>query len=302
MGNKTFSRIDDILSGHASEKLVDACLVLEGGAFRGLYGEGVLDYWMQNDMNFSCVIGVSAGALNGLNYVSGQIGRAARANLNSRYDRNYIGGGAIRKSHSLINLNYLFRDYNHIEPFDLNRFNRPQQRFIVVATDCRSGETLYFEKGKCRDIFTAAKASASMPVISPMVNVDGTPCLDGGCSCKIAYHWALDEGFEKIIVVRTRERGYRKRLSDKAIALSEKLYKHYPEFTEVLRRSDLDYNRQCRELEELEKEGRIFMIAPSRPVTVSRVEKDLEKLGELYELGVNDAIAEMDRLKAYLEK
>lgn len=300
MNHKPFSRIDGILSGNASRLLTDGCLVLEGGAFRGLYGEGVLDFWMQNDLNFRCVIGVSAGALNGLNYVSGQIGRSARANLNYRHDSRYVGGRALKQSHSLINLDFLLHDYNRIEPLDEDRFYWPEQRFVAVVTDCNTGLPLYAEKGVCGDILTAVKASASMPYISPMVEVDGIPCLDGGCSCKIAYQWALDQGFEKIVVVRTRERSFRKTVSSSPSGLPFKIYRHYPQFARAFAQSDAEYNRECEDLLKLEQSGRIFMIAPSQPVTVSRIERDLEKLGALYELGVRDAAEQLDRLKEYL--
>ena len=182
---KTYNELSKIPHGHADKSITPGCIVVEGGAFRGLYNQGVLDALMENNINFACTIGTSAGALAGFNYVAGQIGRSARANLTYRHYTDYVGRGALAHAYSPIRLDFLFNDYNAIEPFDEKTFFSPERRFVAVATDCTTGKTAYFEKGKCRDIFSAIKASASMPSISPMIDVDGRPCLDGGCSCRI---------------------------------------------------------------------------------------------------------------------
>lgn len=296
---QTYSQVDRIPSGHATDSVTPGCIVLEGGAFRGLYSQGVLDALMENGLNFACTIGTSAGALAGFNYVAGQIGRSARANLTCRHHPDYVGRGALLHAHSPIRLDFLFEDYNAVEPFDEAAFRSPGRRYVAVATDCTTGRPAYFEKGKCKDIFSAIKASASMPYISPMIDVDGTPCLDGGCSCKIPYRWALDEGFDRIVVVRTREPEYRKKVSKRRHRFSA--YGRYPGFAASLANSNRDYNRQCDEIQKLEKEGRIFVIAPSAKVTVSRLEGDMEKLGDLYWLGYNDTISLLDPLRRYLD-
>ena len=299
MKHQIYSKIHKIPSGIAAEKYTKGCLVLEGGAFRGLYNQGALDALMQNDINLSCVIGVSAGALAGMNYVSGQIGRSARANLGYRHDGNYIGVKAIKKSHSVIRLDFLLQDFNAREIINEARFNNPAQRYIAVATNCETGETAYFEKGRCQDIFSAIKASASMPYVSPAVMVEGVPYLDGGCSCKIPYKWAVEEGYEKILVIRTREEAFRKKL--KPSSMAKKVYGKYPEFAIRLDNSDAAYNRQCDEIDRLKEEGRLFVMAPSKPVTVGRVESDMEKLGELYWLGYEDTLKRLPEIKAYLD-
>ena len=287
---KTYTELSKIPYGHADKSITPGCIVVEGGAFRGLYNQGVLDALMENNLNFACTIGTSAGALAGFNYAAGQIGRSARANLTYRHYTDYVGRGALAHAHSPIRMDFLFNDYNAIEPFDEKTFFSPQRRFVAVATDCTTGKTAYFEKGKCRDIFSAIKASASMPYISPMVYVDGRPCLDGGCSCRIPYRWALHEGYEKIVVVRTREPEYRK----------FQVYHRYPEFARRLANSSRAYNHQCEEILKLEEQGRIFVIAPSQKVTVGRLERDMNKLGDLYWLGYNDTMSRMDSLRRYL--
>ena len=297
---KTYKELSKIPYGHADKSITPGCIVVEGGAFRGLYNQGVLDALMENDLNFACTIGTSAGALAGFNYAAGQIGRSARANLTYRHYTDYVGRGALAHAHSPIRMDFLFNDYNSIEPFDEKTFFSPQRRFVAVATDCTTGKTAYFEKGKCRDIFSAIKASASMPYISPMVYVDGRPCLDGGCSCKIPYRWALDQGFNKIIVVRTKDPTFRRKVSKRRHRLHA--YSKYPAFAKSLANSNRNYNHQCDEIEKLEKKGRLFVIAPSQKVTVSRLEGNMDKLGSLYWLGYNDMLNQLDSLRNYLGK
>ncbi len=296
---KIYSGINKIPNGKASEKLINACLVLEGGAFRGLYTQGFLDAMMQKGLNLSCVIGVSAGALSGLNYVSGQIGRSGRINLTYRHDSRYVGWRAFLRSRSLLDIGFLTEERGIIEPLDKERFNRPEQRFLAVAVNCLDGSVAYFEKGKCSDILKAIRASATMPFISPAVMMDGIPYLDGGCACKIPYQWALDQGFEKIIVLRTQDVSFRK--PEKISKSALRFYKKYPEFAKKLSTSNIDYNRQCDEIEKLHASKRLLRIAPSKPVDVSRLEKDMEKLGELYLLGYDDCIDKLEMVKDYLK-
>lgn len=295
---KTYSKLEEIQIGQSNESVINGCLVLEGGAFRGIYSEGVLDVLLENDINMQCTIGTSAGALNGVNYVAGQYGRSAHASLGHRHDKRFVGTTAFMNNQGIIGFNFLFEGMNEEIPFDTERFYREEQRLVVTATNCKNGRTEYFEKGKCDDIFQAVRASASMPYVSRPVIVENRPCLDGGCSCKIPFRWALDEGYEKIVVVRTREEGYRKPENEKHLAL--KYYHMYDEFSKVLDRSEEDYNKQCEDIEALEAAGRIFVIYPSQPVRVTRIESDMEKLGELYELGRNDMLGQLDKLKQYL--
>lgn len=328
-------RIAGIPRGQASEGLVKGCLVLEGGAFRGLYTQGFLDAMMEQGLNLSCVIGVSAGALAGVNYVSGQIGRSARTNLLYRHDSRYIGAKSFLHSHSILDVGFLMEDRGILEPLDRTRFDRPEQRFVAVATNCETGEAVYFEKGKCGDILLAARASATMPFLSPVVMIDGAPYLDGGCACKVPYRWALDQGFDRIVVIRTRDAAFRDkgRVRRKADALAEtmakrklpgagRVYRAYPALTERLIRREQSavnrvyrrypalaaaltegvrrYNTACDELEELHRQGRLLHLCPSRPIDVGTIEGDIHKLRELYFLGRNDCLHHLPTLRRYL--
>lgn len=299
MGHATYSNIGEIPTGHASKDLVEGCLVLEGGAFRGLYTEGFLDVLMLCDINLSCVVGVSAGALGGMNYVSGQVGRSARINLTFRHDSRYVGARAIAHAHSILDVGFITEDRGILEPFDDKRFDRPEQRFVAVATNCLTGRPTYFEKGLCGDIKLATRASGTMPYLSPMVMIDGVPYLDGACSCKIPYEWAIDQGYEKIVVVRTRERAYRRVVEDSSMA--RRVYRRYPHLVQSLEGIDADYNRQCDELERLDEAGRLLHCTPSEPITIRKVEGDVERLGDLYWLGCYDCFELLDDLRAYLQ-
>lgn len=296
---KVYSRLEELPRGQAAEALTEGCLVLEGGAFRGLYTQGFLDAMMLNGLNLSCVIGVSAGALGGANYVSGQIGRSARINLTFRNDSRYIGTKAMANSHSILDVGFLTEDRGILpEPLDEARFYRPAQRFIAVASNARTGEAVYFEKGKCANILDGIRASATLPFVSPPFMIDGEPYFDGGCVCKLPYEWALAQGYEKVLVLRTREASFRSAGRHNPAAM--RVYRNYPVFAGKLAETDAVYNRQCDETERLHREGRILQLAPSRRPEVTMIEKDLEKLGDLYWLGYGDCLARLDEIRAYL--
>ena len=302
MGRKQYSGWQDLPSGLASGHVTEGCLVLEGGAFRGIYVEGVADALMKHGINLSATVGCSAGALNGMSYTSGQIGRSARINLGHRHDRDYVGLRPLLREGCLVSLRYLFEEMAARYPLDYKRLNAPSRRFAVCVTNCKTGEAAFPDTRSTSSIDRAVMASASMPFVSRMVKVDGVPCLDGGCSCKVPYRWALEQGYEKIVVVRTQHRDYRKKPFSGALARLARLrYHRYPGFVKSLTESNDDYNRQCEELEALEREGRVLLLSPSVPVTVGRLEGDMEKLGQLYWLGYRDTGARLDQIRAYLQ-
>ena len=284
----------------APDTIISGCIVLEGGGFRGMYTSGVLDCLMEQGINFSCTVGVSAGALNGLNYAAGQIGRSARFNLQYRWDSRYVGVQAYRANHGIIGFDFVLDEYNRFDPLNAEVFYRQDRRFVAVATSCLTGKAEYFEKGKCRELMKAVQASASIPYVSRPVEVEGIPCLDGGCADRVPFQWAVDQGYEKILVVRTRTRDFRAEPNPRASHVAKRFYWRYPEFSQVLAETDEIYNRQCDRMEELEAQGRIFHLAPSEVPDVKMLEKDLGKLLCLYQLGYRDAQAQLPALRAYL--
>ncbi len=299
MSNKIYSGIDNLPSGDASDIITPGCIVLEGGAFRGLYGEGVLDAFMENDLNFECTIGVSAGALNGMNYVSGQIGRSARVNLRYRHDDRYVSFNHFNKYGGIISFEFVTKHVPH-DKLNYERLKSEKRRFIAVATNCYTAEPTYFETGICWDILRAIQASASMPYVSKMVYIDNIPYLDGGCSGKIAYKWALEQNYKNIVIVRTRPKGWRS--PNEFNPMPYVFYPNYPEFAQRLAWSEREYNEDCAEIEKLQKEGRIFVVSPTRLMHIGILETDMEKLGELYYLGYNDGLKAIEPLKQYLNR
>lgn len=299
---RMYDNLDALPHDIASNQVVEGCMVLEGGAFRGIYTSGVLDALMEADMNLRTTIGVSAGAMNGVGYVCGQIGRSAYVNLKYRNDDRYVGLQAMRTNHGLIGFDFAMVELNTEYPVDITRFNAPNRDFYAVATNCRTGKPEYFKKGECKDIFGAVAASASMPFVSSMVEVDGQPYLDGGCSCAIPYQWALDQGFANIVVVRTRDVSFRNPLDTNHSAMIRARYINYPHLVKALEEADERYNKDCNRLETLRNNGRIFMISPSKPIDIGRLEKDTHRLAEVYYLGYADGKQCLPALKAYLSR
>ena len=297
---KTWSGINSVKLSSAPETIVPGCLVLEGGSFRGCYTSGVLDVLMENGINLQTTIGTSAGALNGYNYVAGEVGRAAKINLGYRHDRRYMGPRTLAKNRGVVGFDFLLNEVEDEIPFNRERFENPGRRFLVTVTNCETGQVRYCEKGITPDFQKAVQASASMPFVSDMVDVEGVPCLDGGCAVKIPYQWALDNGFEKILVVRTRPVDYRRPQESKAFTeISERIYKNYPNLVELLNSQSEQYNNACQELEELHQRGRLLMLCPSGSISVSTMEGDMERLGALYLLGRADAKLMLPQIRAY---
>lgn len=297
---KTWSGIDSVKLSSAPDTIVPGCIVLEGGSFRGCYTSGVLDVLMENGINLQTTIGTSAGALNGYNYVAGEIGRAAKINLGYRHDRRYMGPRTLARNRGVVGFDFLLNEVEEEIPFNRERFEDPNRRFLVTVTNCETGQVRYCEKGITPDFQKAVQASASMPFVSDMVEVDGVPCLDGGCAVKIPYRWALDNGFEKILVVRTRPAEYRRPQETKAFTeITERIYRNYPQLVELLDNQSEQYNGACQELEQLQEQGKLLMLCPSGSISVSAIEGDMERLGALYLLGRADAKLILPQIRAY---
>lgn len=298
---KKFEDFDRFPIGTASENITDGCIVLEGGAFRGTYTEGVLDALMVNDINLSCVLGVSAGAMNGLNYVSGQIGRAVRVTMKYRHDKRYMGVDAILREKGLIGFGFIFGKLMDIEFFDKDKVSKSPMRFVTAATNCETGETEFFEKNGNVDIYEAVKASSSLPIVSRPIKLNGVDYFDGGCSKKVPYEWAFENGYDKVVVVRTRHVDYRKNLEKSGLnKIIKRKYKKYPALLKSLAKTNEVYNSDCDRMEQLHKEEKIFLLSPSEPLDVGRFEGDLDILANLYDMGYRDTQNKIKELKKYL--
>ena len=294
-----FERLKDIHRGNASDIITEGCLVLEGGAWRGLYTQGVLDTFMEHDLNIQTTLGVSAGAMAAITYLSGQIGLSTTFNLGHRHDQNYFGVGALAKDHGVTGFTYLYEHLADIEPLNEERFFDQRRRLVVTCTNIETGETEYFEKKDSKEIFYAIKASASVPYVSEAVEINGKRYLDGGISCKLPYFWAFDEGFDKVVVVRTRAKDYRKPVH-RPLELTHIEYKKYPALQKDLLEEAPHYNLLLDRLDQLEEQGRVYVLAPSEPINIKRFEGDLDTLFNIYDLGRRDALAHIEEIKTYL--
>lgn len=282
--------------------MTEAALVLEGGSLRGLFTAGVLDVLVEEGIECSYVNGVSAGSTNAMNYISRQKGRLLKINQQYLHDKRYMSFENMVKNRQIFNFDFMFGELStELIPYDFDAFYSSPQKFEVVATRCRTGRPEYFEKSTCKDMMAAVMASSSMPVLSRMIEVEGKKYLDGGVSMPIAYQRAMDLGYDKVILILTRHHGYQK---PPMSPLMRRAYARYfaplPEFQEALYEVPDRYNRMQKEIDELEAQGRIFVIRPEFPVTVSRVERDIRKLEALYKEGGRVATEKLAELRAYL--
>ena len=279
-------------------------LLLEGGSLRGLYTAGALDTLMEREIYFPAVAGVSAGALNAVNYVAHQPGRSASINLRYRKDPRYFGPMAAFHGGSLFGLNFMLKDLSQSIPFDYDTFYNGSQRMVAVATCVQTGKPAYFEKGKTDfDFFESVRASASLPLVSVPVRLGKFSYLDGGCSCPIPLHWAQTEGFEKTVIITTRQKGFRKTPpSQRMINLYDDFYGRNALFMATLLTQEVRYNALMEEIDALEEAGKIFVLRPADPVDISRFEKDTDKLLNLYNRGRREMREQLDALEAYLQK
>lgn len=260
-------------------------LVLEGGGMRGVFTCGVLDYLMDHKISFPYAIGVSAGACNGLSYMSHQRGRGKYSNIDLLAKYKYIGIRPLIKKRGLIDQQLLFHRFpDRILPYNYKAYAENPNRFEMVTTDCITGRACYWEeKFDEKLIIDIVKASSSLPYACPIIYVEGRPMLDGGIVDSIPLLRAYEQGYDKCVVVLTRNKGYRK--STKDVPVPSFIYKKYPRLRVALRNRNKIYNEQLELVERLEEEGKIIVIRPEKPIVVGRMETSVKKLTDLYEQG-----------------
>lgn len=271
-------------------------LVLEGGGMRGTFTSGVLDYMMDHDIEVPYGIGVSAGACNGVSFVSHQRGRAKFSNIDLLDKYKYISINHLLRTGSIIDMDMLYNRFTEeILPFDYDTYFARPMRFEMVTTDCLTGQACYMEEQHDRRrLIDIVKASASLPYVCPICYVDNRPMLDGGIVDSIPIERAMSQGYEKNIVVLTRNKGYRKK--EKTIQHPSFIYRRYPQLRQALIMRNIRYNNQLALIEQMEAEGRILVIRPEKPIVVDRMEKNVKKLTDLYNEGYACAEKVLGRL------
>ena len=256
-------------------------LVLEGGGLRGVFTCGVLDCFMDHGIRFPFTIGVSAGACNGLSYMSGQRGRARSSNIDLMDKHHYVGFRYLLTQGCIMDYKLLFEDFpEKIIPYDYDAYFSNPDRFVMVTTNCLTGKAEYFEeKSSSERVMSIVRASSSLPYVTKITYVDGVPMLDGGIVDSIPVRYALDQGYDRLVVVLTRNKGYRKKESKMRVAKA--FYRKYPALQKALQERNAVYNRTMEMVERMEAEGKAVVIRPSNPVVVGRMEKDTSKLTAL---------------------
>ncbi len=284
--------------------MYQATLVLEGGGERGVFTSGVLDCLMEKDLYLSHVIGVSAGCCNGVDFVSRQPGRSRDCSIVENKEYSFYSSNPKQiRTYGLLNMDMLFRQYpSEIFPFDFDTYFASETECEVVATNCLTGQPVYLSETKDRDrLMLICRASSSLPIVSPVVDVDGIPCLDGGLSDAVPIGRAIKKGNKKIICVLTRNPGYRKTPYKHITAdFYRQMLSEYPKLVQACISHYAVYNRQMERIEKLEEEGKIFVIRPLIP-TVSRLEQDVDKLNTFYQHGYQLMEERFSELQTYLE-
>ena len=274
-------------------------LVLEGGAMRGMFTAGVLDTFLAAGVKADEVVGVSAGALFGVNYLSGQTGRAVRYNKRYNGDKNYMGLRPLLKEGNLFSTSYAYDLVpRKLDPFDDEAFQKSGVPFYAVVTDADTGEAEYMQVKSVFEQMDVLRASGSMPFVSRPVEWEGRRYLDGGIADSIPFEWMAARGCDRLIMVLTREAGYRKTPMNGAML--RLLGRKYPAVARRLAARHTDYNRALEELERWQAEGRAFVIRPSVKTPISHIETDPDKLQQVYDLGLADGQAALPALQAYL--
>lgn len=275
-------------------------LILEGGGMRGMYTTAMMDYFLDTGLTFDSIFTVSAGALFGINFLSKDKYRGLRYNLHYIKDKRYISFRSLLKTGNMINEEFAFHTLpNQLDPFNNETFKKSDTDFIVTVTNINTGQPEYFKITDAFEQIELLRATSALPFVSKPVNYKKNMYLDGGVSDSIPYQKAMSMGYDKIIVILTRPIQYRKRKPNELMI--DLKYRHFPEFKKTLKTRYLDYNRSVESLIELEHQGKVKVLRPSKPINIKRLENDPKKLVNVYRLGLTDIQASYPSLIDYLK-
>ncbi len=276
-------------------------IVLEGGGMRGMYTCGILDVLMENHIYLDGMVGVSAGIAFGCNYKSRQAGRALRYNVRFARDKRYSGIRSLLKTGNYYNAYFAYRLVpTHYDVFDYNVFDDSPMECYAVCFDVKTGEGVYQRLDHVNDdFFEWIRASASMPVVAQPVEVGGHLLLDGGLADSIPLEFMNSKGYDRNVVILTREDGYRK-TAEHAMWLMKPLLRKWPKVIEALQRRPAMYNKQLQVVRDQEREGRAFVFRPMKPLDVSRTTHDAQEMNRVYQQGRDEAKQRLEELKKFL--
>ena len=276
-------------------------LILEGGAMRGMFTAGVTDVMMEQGITFDGAVGVSAGAAFGTNYKSRQIGRTIRYNKRFCNDPRYCGLRSLLTTGNLYNTEFAYRELPlQLDVFDFETYRSNPMEFYVVCTDVETGEPVYHRyEGTEKSGFDWIRASASMPLVSRIVDIDGKKLLDGGIADAIPLRFFQRSGYGRNVVILTQAADYRKKKTS-ALPLIRLMYRRYPQLVQAMAQRHDMYNSTLEYIARQEAEGNILVIRPEHPLPVSRVEKNPQKLQEAYDIGRRTAAGQIERIRQFL--
>lgn len=278
----------------------DAALVLEGGGMRAQYASGAMDFFLKAGLRFPYVIGVSAGISNAASYVAGQSGRNREIFTRFAGDPRYFSWRNWPRKGNPFGMDFIYREIPKYVPFDFEGFRASPVRFRIGATDCRTGQAVFFDKADA-PMTEALIASSSLPMVGRMARVNGRLYLDGGISDPIPFGQAAADGHPRRVVVLTRNKGFRKPAPRATMRAAIRLkYRRFPALAEAVLRQHETYNREIVELEAEEAAGTLRVIRPSKPLAVGRYSQDRAELERLYRNGYADATACADQLRDFL--
>lgn len=276
-------------------------LILEGGAMRGIYTAGVLDEFLREGITFPGVIGVSAGAVHGCSYVSGQRGRSIRYYLRYCGDKRFMSARSLITTGNIVGERFCYHDLpERLDPFDYEAFRRSETDFYVVCTNVRTGKAEYIHCKDMRADIDYMRASASMPFVSRIVCAGGKKLLDGGVADSVPVEAFRRMGYEKNVIVLTRPAGYKKMPRQTTRRMAQVMYRRYPAFKRAILNRYKEYNSTLEEIRRLEQAGEAFVIRPQESLKLGRAEMDREKIRAVYQIGVRDARRRMEELRAFL--
>ena len=276
-------------------------LVLEGGGMRGIYTAGVLDVFLEKGIAFDGVIGVSAGVVHGCSYLSGQKGRSIRYYKRYCRDWRFMSFLNFLLTGNMVGEKFCYHDLpDRLEPYDYEAFKRSKTAFYATCSNVETGRPEYLQMTDMKAHVDIMRASASLPCISRIVRIHGMKLLDGACTDSVPVRAFRRMGYEKNVVVLTRQEGYVKKPEKNPMVRMR--YFRYPRFVKAVEQRHLNYNKTVRYIHRLEKAGEVFVLRPSRELTIGRMEHDPKKLQWTYDLGRQDALNRLFQLENWLKE
>ena len=278
-------------------------LIMEGGAMRGMFTAGVTDVMMENEISFDGAVGVSAGAAFGCNYKSGQIGRAIRYNRKYCNDKRFAGIGSLIRTGNLFNTEFAYGEVPlKYDVFDFDTYEKNPMEFYVVCTDIETGRAVYHRYEGLNDHgFDWIRASASLPLVSQIVEIDGMKLMDGGMADSIPIRFFEEKRYDRNIVILTQPKDFVKKKNSMMPVIKVK-YRKYPNLVETMENRHIVYNQTLSYIDERERQGEVLVIRPEKSLNIGKVEKNPDKLQEVYEAGRKVAERRIDEIREYLDK